>query len=697
MSHMNGPLKLRYAFISSPNPIRASATGAEANVITLQVMISNPHTSPVPISAIAITIPTGEDTPRALSSQDLPTPNPAADRTGNWSFGTSGSVLTIQPATDTPGEITDTLIVTLPGINVNHMPGVVAIAILETYPDEPRHTDSTTYALIKQEADFPVTDFRADPSVFHDFDTPTTLTWSVSDQGKQYSYGLRSNDWQPRDCLNRGECFTWQDGAAGVQSPPVTATTTFTLDVIATDTAGNRSVVTSLTTTARMVVPSVLDDSYIERIAFDRLVSLHWIAFNAVRCSLSMDGLVIDDHAPSDTYRNGYTLLLPDTPGQHQFSLTAHGDSGAQASHVFQNVAVRPPATLLLNGNAVALAITRDSRYALVAASAPDWSASVTMLDITHRPPAPLPATIPIPRMPREMAVTPDGRYALVSSFSMFGPPDTGSAPADDAPDPLPLLSMERLASFATEARAAASEGHPEPMSHATDLLGARKPNGKVAFIDLAARTALPSPLDVPSVMGLAIAPDGRRAYVAEMIQASLGVVDIPNHALATPIHAGTFGAFSLAVTPDGRLALVATLRGLVVVDLETGAPEPGHIPVVRRPMAVAITPDGRLALVVGADEDGMSVVNIAARTVEPARIPVPRVDEAATQTIAITRDGRFALVMCVGGFVTVVDIRNRAVVPGTIAIRDSRAIGISPDGETTVAIGNVNNVVTIL
>ena len=76
--------------------------------------------------------------------------------------------------------------------------------------------------------------FWAQPALVTDLDQAVTLCWSVSDLGKDCVYGLRSDGgWQPRDCVGADDCFTWQEGAAGVGTPPLAERTTFFLDVIA--------------------------------------------------------------------------------------------------------------------------------------------------------------------------------------------------------------------------------------------------------------------------------------------------------------------------------------------------------------------------------------------------------------------------------------------------------------------------------
>ena len=89
-------------------------------------------------------------------------------------------------------------------------------------------------------------------------DQPVTLKWETTDQGKNYSYSLHSDDWQPKDCLDGGDCFGCQDGD-GVQTPALAQTTTFALDVIKADAAGHRTVRWTVHTKVRVKVPRISD------------------------------------------------------------------------------------------------------------------------------------------------------------------------------------------------------------------------------------------------------------------------------------------------------------------------------------------------------------------------------------------------------------------------------------------------------
>src|SRR5262245_51316539 len=119
-------LKLAYAFVSTPNPIRASEQGVSPNTIDLQIIVSNPSTFVISERRIEIEIPVGEEISRDLSN----TPNlpaPRYDTTIPWIITTNGSTVTIAPRSGDAGQVTAPIILSLPSIVVNQTAGSVPL------------------------------------------------------------------------------------------------------------------------------------------------------------------------------------------------------------------------------------------------------------------------------------------------------------------------------------------------------------------------------------------------------------------------------------------------------------------------------------------------------------------------------------------------------------------------------------------
>lgn len=106
----------------------------------------------------------------------------------------------------------------------------------------------------------------------------------------------------------------------------------------------------------------------------------------------------------------------------------------------------------------------------------------------------------------------------------------------------------------------------------------------------------------VDNPQGLALTPDGRRLLVSDNRPGgSVRVVDVASRSVTATLALGSREIpLGVAVHPDGQRAYVAvaddTLSGLdkvVAFDPASGAPLPGGFAVGRRPIAVAVTPDG--------------------------------------------------------------------------------------------------------
>lgn len=176
---------------------------------------------------------------------------------------------------------------------------------------------------------------------------------------------------------------------------------------------------------------------------------------------------------------------------------------------------------------------------------------------------------------------------------------------------------------------------------------------------------------------GIAWLKDGRLVATAERSQ-SIVVVE-PRRGAVRSVPIGQAGSHMLAVSPDQRFAYVANIvAGTVsIVDLRS-ATKVGDIQIGGNPEGIAITPDGR-QLWVG-DDSGprLRVVDIASRKTL-ATLPT---DSVAIR-VAITRDGKTAVISNLGtGTLNLFDVATR---------KPSKAIRVSGDREAmqvTIAFG---------
>lgn len=344
-------LKLDYAFNANPYPIRVSG-GGDTNTIDLLVTISQPGPAVV-VQSITIEIPMGENADNRLSVASLP--SPVYDTSGLWTIDASGSIVTIQPRSGSSAEVVTTIEFTLPGIVVNDVIGIVPITITEFAPA--KLIDPYTYRLEKLAADFPIRKFYASPIVLDDLDQIATIYWECSAEGKNYSYRLHTVDvaadqgygWMPKECLISGDCYSCDDGKAGVSTPQLADDTTFALDVIKADSTGARVLHKTLFVTVRVRVPYFSQAARLVRVP-NRFVVLRWRAFNASRVTVRLNDDIVDANAPTDPYLNGYNVPLSGDSTRAHFHLTAHARAGDAVAYyaAFPDLTLQQPVQVTL-------------------------------------------------------------------------------------------------------------------------------------------------------------------------------------------------------------------------------------------------------------------------------------------------------------------------------------------------------------
>lgn len=110
--------------------------------------------------------------------------------------------------------------------------------------------------------------------------------------------------------------------------------------------------------------------------------------------------------------------------------------------------------------------------------------------------------------------------------------------------------------------------------------------------------------------VGLAVSPDGKHVYVADLFDGSIRVIDTATSTVGATIRLGaTVGG--IAVSPDGKRVYVADARGAVAVIDATTNTLVGSIPVAGAPTGVAVNPDGSEIYVVKNYDQSLSVIAV--------------------------------------------------------------------------------------
>lgn len=128
--------------------------------------------------------------------------------------------------------------------------------------------------------------------------------------------------------------------------------------------------------------------------------------------------------------------------------------------------------------------------------------------------------------------------------------------------------------------------------------------------VDVATRTVRWR-TSLPAGYRIGLTPDGGTAFVSAVDE--VAVVDVRQGVVQTAIVGGK-GTDGVAVTPDGRLALVADRNRNVLTAIDVGSRTVvAEIPTGDAPTAVWITPDGRRAYTADSGSGTVTVIGVGA------------------------------------------------------------------------------------
>jgi DNA-binding beta-propeller fold protein YncE len=273
-------------------------------------------------------------------------------------------------------------------------------------------------------------------------------------------------------------------------------------------------------------------------------------------------------------------------------------------------------AQIIISGNENKIDLTSGTPK-VVPPPAPD---SISILNFSKFPPSvqhlsDIPNSVIGP--PSNIAITPDGRIALISNSLKVDPLD-------------------------------ATNWVPESFVHVLDLT-ANPPK----VVGQARTGRQPS--------GLSIAPNGRLALVANRADGTISVLSIREREVTATrtvkVCEPGESVSDVAISPDGRLALASAQKGgylsVLKIDGDTVTLTGQKLSAYGQPYRVVITPDGELALTAGQgygngiDRDAISVIDLTARPMRTLEyIPVGAVPES----IEISPDGKLLAAVVMNG-----------------------------------------------
>ncbi|MGI9245156.1 MAG: cytochrome D1 domain-containing protein [Steroidobacteraceae bacterium] len=294
-------------------------------------------------------------------------------------------------------------------------------------------------------------------------------------------------------------------------------------------------------------------------------------------------------------------------------------------------------------------------------------------------------ASVAVGHAPHEISVSPDGRFAAVSNYGSAERPGSTLSIIDlQQPRELRRLDLaphsrpHGLDWFAPDRLALTTQG-------SQSLLLVDPTAGRIV-------AATGTGQDTPHMV--AVAPDGRRAYVANIVSGSVTVIDLAAGTASGTVVTGA-GTEAIAVRPGGTQVWTFA-RGdgaLVIMDAATlERISTAEVPGI--PIRVAFTPDGSTAFVTRAALGEVTAFDAATgKPVARRRLEVPLAADADSRPFAgiapgsplpvglvVARDGRTIFVAAtMADRVVQLDARTLEVLRSIAVDGEPDGLGLTP------------------
>jgi YVTN family beta-propeller protein len=193
-------------------------------------------------------------------------------------------------------------------------------------------------------------------------------------------------------------------------------------------------------------------------------------------------------------------------------------------------------------------------------------------------------------------------------------------------------------------------------------------------------------PIASSGLAGIAIHPDGSRAYVTDSNGSTVSVIDTRQNVVTATITVGN-GPRAVAISPDGKLAYVANRvsNSVSVIDTSSNLVV-NTIPVGVQPWALAFTADGAQVYVantgvVSETTSSISVIDVASGQLTKA---IPPVGGGLPLGIAASPTEHVVYVAELGfGLVVISTDLNQVIGQIPLGFNLQGGIAVSPDGGT--------------
>ena len=206
---------------------------------------------------------------------------------------------------------------------------------------------------------------------------------------------------------------------------------------------------------------------------------------------------------------------------------------------------------------------------------------------------------------PHEVAVSPDGKLAVVADYGEQQPGST-----------LTVLVAASGALVRKIDLGAPRRPHGIEFEDARHVIVTAEVSDAILRVDvLDGKLVDVLPTQQKASHMVVLTPDRKRAFVANIASSSVTAIDLKSGAILAQIATGK-GSEAIDITPDGREVWVGNRAGDTLSVIDAGSLQVvATIPCAKFPIRLKITPNGKHALVSCAESGDVAVFDVASRT----------------------------------------------------------------------------------
>jgi len=286
---------------------------------------------------------------------------------------------------------------------------------------------------------------------------------------------------------------------------------------------------------------------------------------------------------------------------------------------------------------------------------------TATLLDVASKR---VVATLPAGNGVHEVAVSHDGRWAVVSNYGVRGAPGNSLTVID-----VPKAAVARTIDLGEFKRPHGSAFLPGDSLFAVTS----EVSKAVVLVNFSTGTVVGSiPTNHPASHMLALTADGRRIYTSNVADGTVSDLDVPGRKFVREFNVAP-AVEGITAAPGGEQVWVGSneAKTVTVLDPSAGAAV-GTLSGFGMPYRLAVTPDSRTVIITDPPNAVVRIVDRATRKDRASvRIPADSVGPNAEfpgspspEGIVLSRDGRYAFVALQGNSrVAMIDIAKASVV----------------------------------